>query len=55
MSTEERGAGWRMIHGDCLQVMPTLGKVDHVIERLRAEEQGTTVEAARSGQKALFG
>ena len=31
VSTEERGAGWRMIHGDCLQVMPTLGKVDHVI------------------------
>lgn len=25
------------------------------VERLRAEEQGTTVEAARSGQKALFG
>lgn len=28
---EESGAGWRMILGDCLEVLPTLGAVDHVI------------------------
>ncbi len=28
---EESGVGWRMILGDCLDVMPTLGKVTHVI------------------------
>lgn len=28
---EESGAGWRLILGDCLDVMPTLGMVDAVI------------------------
>jgi DNA modification methylase len=128
----ERGALWEMHLGDCTEIMPTLGMVDHVItdppywrhaaprgtdrpdhptpkplplmldlvsdftdaeetildafagsgttgvasirlgrrfigiekdptyfalacERLRAEEAGTTVQAARAGQAALFG
>jgi hypothetical protein len=29
--TEARGRGWRLILGDCLDVLPTLGTVDHVI------------------------
>ena len=29
--TEWSGDGWRVIHGDCLDVLPTLGKCDHVI------------------------
>lgn len=28
---EESGKGWRLILGDCLEVMPTLDRVDHVI------------------------
>lgn len=28
---EESGAGWRLVHGNCLAVMPTLARVDHVI------------------------
>lgn len=28
---EETGRGWRMILGDCLEVMPTLGRVEHVM------------------------
>ena len=28
---EEHGNGWRLILGDCLEVMPTLGKVDAVV------------------------
>lgn len=29
--TEWCGEEWRLIHGDCLDVLPTLGKCDHVI------------------------
>jgi DNA modification methylase len=28
---EESGRGWRLILGDCLQIMPTLDRVDHTI------------------------
>lgn len=31
MTVEESGVGWRMICGDCLTVMPTLGMVDAVV------------------------
>lgn len=45
--TEANGNGWRMILGDCLEIMPTLSRIEHVITDPPYEKEAHT-KARRS-------
>lgn len=53
--TTERGNGWEMHLGDCLDVMPTLGQADHVITDPPYESAAHTLQrrVKRSGGVAV--
>lgn len=44
----ERGAGWEMHLGDCLQVMPTLAPVEHVITDPPYEAEAHTLQRRKA-------
>ena len=51
--TEWSGDGWRVIHGDCLDVLPTLGQCDHVITDPPYEAEAHTKGRRVKGRRVL--
>ena len=50
---EERIGGQRLLLGDCLQVMPGLGRFDHVISDPPFEAEAHTMQRRTNGRKSL--